>query len=97
MEGWGWDALPDAYKRSTHLCADSTALSEQHKLSQSTTEESIIDQGMNSNSEDTTTPVQDILPKKKVKYCTACDLTLISGLIAHIIPDSLYSCHTLRT
>ena len=30
----------------------------------------------------------------KVKYCTARDLTLISGLIAHIIPDSLYSCHT---
>ena len=33
VEGWGWNALPDTYKRSAYLSADSTALSKQHSFS----------------------------------------------------------------
>jgi len=67
VEGWGWNALPDAYKKSAYLCADSTALSEQHNLKpQSTADEAITEQG---NDEDVTNPLQDVLPTKKVRYC----------------------------
>ena len=70
--------LSQMHTRAVHVCADSTALSEQYKLSQSTTEESIIDQGMNSNYEYTTSPVQDILPESIVLHMTLSP-----------IPDSL--------
>ena len=44
---------------STYLCADSTALSEQHNLKpQSTADEAITEQG---NNEDVTNPLQDVL------------------------------------
>ena len=69
VEGWGWDALPDTYKRSTHLCADSTALSEQHKVPQSTTDESVANQSTSSISEDS---ARDVLPTKR--YISACTI-----------------------
>ena len=59
VEGWGWNALPDAYTKSAYLCADSTALSERYNLKpQSTADEAITEQG---NNEDVTNPLQDVL------------------------------------
>ena len=68
VEGWGWNALPDTYKRSAYLSADSTALSKQHSLSQSLSSEGVTELGSSSN-DDVESPLRDILPTKKVRYC----------------------------
>jgi len=51
---------------SAYLCADSTALSEQHNLKPQLllTIEAIIEQG----NDDVTNPLQDVLPTKKVRH-----------------------------
>ena len=66
VEGWGWDALPETYKRSAYLCADSEALSEQHNPL-STADEAITKPDTRIQHEVFTTPLQDALPTKKVR------------------------------
>ena len=61
VEGWGWSALPDTYKKSSCLSSDSKALSEQHLLPQQC-------EANDRSSEVVQTLLQEELPTKKVRF-----------------------------
>ena len=67
VEGWGWNALPDTYKKSAYLCSDSKALSEQQQLPQFTVEETKPSMAQ-APALQKLTSLQDGLPTKKVRY-----------------------------
>jgi hypothetical protein len=58
VEGWGWNALPDAYQKSSCLCSDSKALSQQYLLQHTN----------GGTSEEVQTPLREELPNKKPSH-----------------------------
>lgn len=89
VEGWGWNALPDTYRKSAFLCSDSKALAEQYKLSQSTISETNTELGGSNSSEEADIPLQDVPPTKKVAYN-------IPAIITKTCFFSIYSFHAYK-
>ena len=51
VEGWGWNSLPDTYRKSAFLCSDTKALKEQYELPQPTMTETNTEQGTSNSIE----------------------------------------------
>lgn len=65
VEGWGWNALPETYKESAYLSADSTPLSKQHSLSQPLSSGDVTEL-CSTCDENFKSPLRDALPTRKV-------------------------------
>ena len=82
VEKWGWDALPEIYRKMSYLCTDNSSLNSQLSSSILDAGDSLLQEG---GTEDG--GFEDPLPRKKVGECMAignrCELVV--SLLAFIL------------